>query len=309
MIKVEGLQKQYGKMQALKGVSFEIREGSIFGFVGPNGAGKTTTMKILATLMRPTAGHAYIDGIDVTRYPQKVREVLGYMPDFFGVYDRLKVTEYLDFYGSCYKIPVTRRKSIIADLLELVDLSHKADAYVDSLSRGMKQRLCLARCMVHDPKVLILDEPASGLDPRARVEMRELLRELKKMGKTIIISSHILPELAELCTEVGIIEVGELVAVGTLDRITAQLSHDRLIQIRVETRLEETTQLLQESPGVVAVTETADGVLQVSFSGDSAEQRELLRRLVLAELPVLSFAETSNSLEDLFMRITRGVVQ
>lgn len=309
MIKVEGLQKQYGKMQALKGVSFEIREGSIFGFVGPNGAGKTTTMKILATLMRPTAGHAYIDGIDVTRYPQKVREVLGYMPDFFGVYDRLKVTEYLDFYGSCYKIPVTRRKSIIADLLELVDLSHKADAYVDSLSRGMKQRLCLARCMVHDPKVLILDEPASGLDPRARVEMRELLRELKKMGKTIIISSHILPELAELCTEVGIIEVGELVAVGAIDRITAQLSHDRLIQIRVETRLEETTQLLQESPGVVAVTETADGVLQVSFSGDSAEQRELLRRLVLAELPVLSFAETSNSLEDLFMRITRGVVQ
>ncbi|MDA8212765.1 MAG: ABC transporter ATP-binding protein [Clostridia bacterium] len=309
MIKVEGLQKQYGKMQALKGVSFEIKEGSIFGFVGPNGAGKTTTMKILATLMRPTAGHAYIDGIDVTRYPQKVREVLGYMPDFFGVYDRLKVTEYLDFYGSCYKIPVTRRKSIIADLLELVDLSHKADAYVDSLSRGMKQRLCLARCMVHDPKVLILDEPASGLDPRARVEMRELLRELKKMGKTIIISSHILPELAELCTEVGIIEVGELVAVGTLDRITAQLSHDRLIQIKVETRLEETTQLLQESPGVVAVTETADGVLQVSFSGDSAEQRELLRRLVLAELPVLSFAETSNSLEDLFMRITRGVVQ
>lgn len=309
MIKVEGLQKQYGKMQALKGVSFEIKEGSIFGFVGPNGAGKTTTMKILATLMRPTAGHAYIDGIDVTRYPQKVREVLGYMPDFFGVYDRLKVTEYLDFYGSCYKIPVTRRKSIIADLLELVDLSHKADAYVDSLSRGMKQRLCLARCMVHDPKVLILDEPASGLDPRARVEMRELLRELKKMGKTIIISSHILPELAELCTEVGIIEVGELVAVGAIDRITAQLSHDRLIQIRVETRLEETTQLLQESPGVVAVTETADGVLQVSFSGDSAEQRELLRRLVLAELPVLSFAETSNSLEDLFMRITRGVVQ
>lgn len=309
MIKVEGLQKQYGKMQALKGVSFEIKEGSIFGFVGPNGAGKTTTMKILATLMRPTAGHAYIDGIDVTRYPQKVREVLGYMPDFFGVYDRLKVTEYLDFYGSCYKIPVTKRKSIIADLLELVDLSHKADAYVDSLSRGMKQRLCLARCMVHDPKVLILDEPASGLDPRARVEMRELLRELKKMGKTIIISSHILPELAELCTEVGIIEVGELVAVGAIDRITAQLSHDRLIQIKVEARLEETTQLLQESPGVVAVTETADGVLQVSFSGDSAEQRELLRRLVLAELPVLSFAETSNSLEDLFMRITRGVVQ
>lgn len=309
MIRVEGLSKQYGKLQALKDVTFKIDEGSIFGFVGPNGAGKTTAMKVLATLMRPTAGQAFIDGIDVIKYPKKVRQVMGYMPDFFGVYDRLKVTEYLDFYASCYRIPETSRKGILSDLLELVDLSHKADAYVDSLSRGMKQRLCLARSLVHDPRVLILDEPASGLDPRARVEMRELLRELKGMGKTIIISSHILPELAELCTHVGIIEAGGLVAVGTVEEINGQLSNDRLIQVRVRTGQAEVLPVIQEHPGVAAVTETADGVLQVSFSGDQAQQAELLRSLVVAGVPVVSFAETSNSLEDLFMRITKGVVQ
>ncbi|WP_418791925.1 ATP-binding cassette domain-containing protein [Phosphitispora sp. TUW77] len=309
MIRVAGLAKHYGKFEALKGVSFSIEEGSIFGFVGPNGAGKTTTMKIMATLLTPTAGQAYIDDIDVIRHPQKVRQLIGYMPDFFGVYDRLKVTEYLDFYASCYRIAVDRRRNIIADLLELVDLSHKADVYVDSLSRGMKQRLCLARCLVHDPKVLILDEPASGLDPRARVEIRELLRELKKMGKTIIISSHILSELAELCTHVGIIEAGELVAEGTVEQITAQLSSDRLIQVKVSSGQEAAVEVIREQPGVAAVTETADGVLQVSFSGDSTGQAELLRRLITAGIPVLSFAETSNSLEDLFMRITRGVVQ
>ena len=307
MIKVEGLSKIYGKTEALKGVSFEIEQGSIFGFVGPNGAGKTTTLKILATLMVPTEGKAYIDGVDVTKYPKKVRSLMGYMPDFFGVYERIKVTEYLDFYASCYGISRGKRKSIIADLLELTDLSYKADAYVDSLSRGMKQRLCLARSLVHDPKVLLLDEPASGLDPRARVEMRELLRELKNMGKSIIISSHILPELAELCTEVGIIEGGELIAVGSVDDITAQLQQEKLIQVKVREKISEARAMIEENPWVVAVNETADGVLQVRFSGDGEEQQKLLRALVLAELPVLSFAESSNSLEDLFMQITKGV--
>ena len=307
MIKIEGLKKTYGKMQALKGVSFEIEQGSIFGFVGPNGAGKTTTLKILATLMVPTEGKAYIDGVDVTKYPKKIRALMGYMPDFFGVYERIKVTEYLDFYASCYGISGGKRKSIIADLLELTDLSVKADAYVDSLSRGMKQRLCLARSLVHDPKVLLLDEPASGLDPRARVEMRELLRELKNMGKSIIISSHILPELAELCTEVGIIEGGELIAVGSVEDITAQLEQEKLIQIKVQGKVSEARVLIEENPWVEAVNETADGVLQVRFSGNGEEQQGLLRALVLAELPVLSFAESSNSLEDLFMQITKGV--
>lgn len=309
MIKLEGLKKTYGKMEALKGVSFEIEQGSIFGFVGPNGAGKSTTLKILATLMVPTEGKAYIDGVDVTKYPKKVRALMGYMPDFFGVYERMKVTEYLDFYASCYRIPGGKRKSIIADLLELTDLSFKAEAYVDSLSRGMKQRLCLARSLVHDPKVLLLDEPASGLDPRARVEMRELLRELKNMGKSIVISSHILPELAELCTEVGIIEGGELVAVGSVDDITAQLQQEKLIQIKVREKSIAASALIEENPWVVALNETADGVLQVRFSGDGEEQQKLLRALVLADLPVLSFAESSNSLEDLFMQITKGVGQ
>lgn len=309
MIKVEGLKKTYGKMEALKGVSFEIEQGSIFGFVGPNGAGKSTTLKILATLMVPTEGKAYIDGVDVTKYPKKVRALMGYMPDFFGVYERIKVTEYLDFYASCYGIPGGKRKSIIADLLELTDLSFKAEEYVDSLSRGMKQRLCLARSLVHDPKVLLLDEPASGLDPRARVEMRELLRELKNMGKSIIISSHILPELAELCTEVGIIEGGELIAVGSVDDITAQLQQETLIQIKVRENSLAARCLIEENPWVVALNETADGVLQVRFSGDGEEQQKLLRTLVLADLPVLSFAESSNSLEDLFMQITKGVGQ
>jgi len=307
MIKVEGLQKTYGKMEALKGVSFEIKQGSIFGFVGPNGAGKTTTLKILATLMVPTKGKAYIDGVDVTKHPKKVRRLMGYMPDFFGVYERIKVTEYLDFYASCYGISGGKRKSIIADLLELTDLTYKADAYVDSLSRGMKQRLCLARSLVHDPKVLLLDEPASGLDPRARVEMRELLRELKNMGKSIIISSHILPELAELCTEVGIIEGGELIAVGSMEEITVQLNQEKLLQVKVKEKVTEAKAMIEESPWVAAVNETADGVLQVRFSGNGEEQQKLLRTLVLAELPVLSFAETSNSLEDLFMQITKGV--
>lgn len=307
MIKVEGLRKIYGKMEALKGVSFEIEQGSIFGFVGPNGAGKTTTLKILATLMVPTEGKAYIDGVDVTKHPKKVRSLMGYMPDFFGVYERIKVTEYLDFYASCYGISRGKRRSIIADLLELTDLNFKADAYVDSLSRGMKQRLCLARSLVHDPKVLLLDEPASGLDPRARVEMRELLRELKDMGKSIIISSHILPELAELCTEVGIIEGGELVAVGSVDDITAQLQQEKLIQVKIKEKISAARALIEENPWVVAVNETADGVLQVRFSGDGEEQLKLLRALVLADFPVLSFAESSNSLEDLFMQITKGV--
>ena len=307
MIKVEGLKKTYGKMEALKGVSFEIEQGSIFGFVGPNGAGKSTTLKILATLMAPTEGKAFIDGVDVIKYPKKVRALMGYMPDFFGVYERIKVTEYLDFYASCYRVAERKRRSIIADLLELTDLSFKADAYVDSLSRGMKQRLCLARSLVHDPKVLLLDEPASGLDPRARVEMRELLRELKNMGKSIIISSHILPELAELCTEVGIIEGGELIAVGSVDDITAQLQQEKLIQVKVQEKIEAARAIVEENPWVVAVNETADGVLQVRFSGNGEEQQKLLRALVLAELPVLSFAESSNSLEDLFMQITKGV--
>jgi ABC-2 type transport system ATP-binding protein len=309
VISIEGLTKQYGNMQALKDVNFSIGEGSIFGFVGPNGAGKSTTIKILATLLTPTSGHAYINGVDVTKHPKEVRRLIGYMPDFFGVYDRLKVTEYLDFYASCYHVPTNKRRGIIMDLLELTDLSFKADAYVDSLSRGMKQRLCLARCLVHDPKVLLLDEPASGLDPRARVEMRELLRELRNMGKSIIVSSHILPELAEMCDQIGIIESGELKAFGSVEEITSRLNQDKLIRIAIHGPKQQGLNLIEQNPWVRGVTDTDEGMLQISFTGDASEQTKLLATLVAGGVPVLSFTEVNNSLEDLFMRITEGVVQ
>jgi ABC-2 type transport system ATP-binding protein len=309
VISIEGLTKQYGNMQALKDVNFSIGEGSIFGFVGPNGAGKSTTIKILATLLTPTSGHAYINGVDVTKNPKEVRRLIGYMPDFFGVYDRLKVTEYLDFYASCYHVPTNKRRGIIMDLLELTDLSFKADAYVDSLSRGMKQRLCLARCLVHDPKVLLLDEPASGLDPRARVEMRELLRELRNMGKSIIVSSHILPELAEMCDQIGIIESGELKAFGSVEEITSRLNQDKLIRIAIHGPKQQGLNLIEQNPWVRGVTDTDEGMLQISFTGDASEQTKLLATLVAGGVPVLSFTEVNNSLEDLFMRITEGVVQ
>jgi len=218
MIRVESLVKIYGKVRALDGLSFSVPERSIFGFVGPNGAGKTTTLKILATLLLPDSGKAWIAGSEVSVEPDQVKKNLGYMPDFFGVYSNLKANEYLEFYAQACGIPAARAKPVAKDLLELMDLSHKAGEFVEALSRGMKQRLCLARALVHDPPVLLLDEPASGLDPRARIEMRELLRELSTMGKTILISSHILSELAELCTNIGIIDQGRLVASGTIRR-------------------------------------------------------------------------------------------
>ena len=211
MPEIYELNKKYGKFTALDSLSMNITENSIFGFVGPNGAGKTTTMKIMAGLLKADSGSIFVNGEDILKNPKSIREKIGYMPDFFGVYDDLKVTEYMDFYAGMYYIPYADRPELIDNLLEIVDLSNKKDSYVDGLSRGMKQRLCLARSLIHDPDLLILDEPASGLDPRARVEMKEILKRLREMGKTIIISSHILPELAEMCSEVGIIDQGKLV--------------------------------------------------------------------------------------------------
>jgi len=233
MIEIENLTKTYGSFTALKSMSMSIAKGTVFGFVGPNGAGKSTTMSILATLLAPTSGTAKVGGYEVTRHPQEVRKLIGYMPDFFGVYDHFKTTEYLHFYGASYGIPRAEREKMIPQLLELVNLTDKADFYVDSLSRGMKQRLCLARCLVHDPELLILDEPASGLDPRARIEMREILKELKSMGKTIMISSHILPELAEMVDEIGVIEHGELIAKGKVQDIQNRMRTNRTLHIRL----------------------------------------------------------------------------
>jgi ABC-2 type transport system ATP-binding protein len=293
-------------MEALKGLSLEIDKGTVFGFVGPNGAGKSTSMSILATLLEPTSGKAYVGGYEVTSHPRQVRKLIGYMPDFFGVYDNLTAEEYLDFYGANYDIPVQERRQIIPQLLELVNLSHKRDAYVDSLSRGMKQRLGLARCLVHNPEVLILDEPASGLDPRARIELREILKELRDMGKTIIISSHILPELAEMCDVIGVIEEGNLIAFGKVEEIYARMQEKRVLRIRLVDRMEDALTHLKQQPLVSNVTREGNWAV-VGFSGHDQQQVELLRSLALAGLPVAAFNEAEGNLEEIFLEITKGV--
>lgn len=306
MIKIDKLTKKYGKVHALKELSFEVEKGTVFGFVGPNGAGKSTTMAILSTLLAPTSGTAYVGGYDVVKHPKQVRNLIGYMPDFFGVYDNLKTEEYLNFYAESYGIPIHERKKIIPQLLELVNLSHKTDQYVDTLSRGMKQRLGLARCLVHNPEVLILDEPASGLDPRARIEMKDILKELRNMGKTIIISSHILPELAELSDIIGVIEEGELVAMGNVDEINNKLKGQKQLKINILAKLDEASMRLKEFPYINSVEISGQNIL-VGFSGTDEEQQELLRFLVEANYPIMSFTESEGNLEDIFLEITKGV--
>ena len=311
IIEIQNLTHRYGKLTAVNDVSIEIEEGTIFGFVGPNGAGKTTTMRVLSTLLRPTSGDARVCGCSVRKDPRGVRRQIGYMPDFFGVYNEMKVWEYLDFFGDCYDIPGKKRQGLIGDLLELVDLAHRRDDYVDSLSRGMKQRLCLARTLAHDPQVLILDEPASGLDPRARIEIRELLRELRAMGKTIFFSSHILLEVAEVCDSIGIIEAGQLIACGTLQEIQSH-QQTRRLRIALTGRVEEAEQILQSIPGVTQVQvvsrTTRRSELEADFVGDDTLQTTILARLMEAKLPILGFQEERVELEDIFMRVTKGIV-
>ena len=303
-IAVQGLVKQYGRLAALNGVSFSVPRGSIYGFLGPNGAGKTTTLRILATLLQPTGGQAWVAGEDVTRHPAAARRHIGYMPDFFGVYDDLTVREYLEFYAQAHGVPRVRWPKTIADLLELVDLGYKRDEFVETLSRGMKQRLGLTRCLVHDPEVLLLDEPASGLDPRARVEMREVLKEIASMGKAVLISSHILPELEDLSTEVGIIHRGRMVASGTVESILAQLGGSRVLEARTLDQAEQAGSILEGLPGVSDVEILGEeGLVRAACSADSAGQAAILRTLVEAGIPVVSF-NAVQELEDLFLALT-----
>ncbi|WP_026673298.1 ABC transporter ATP-binding protein [Alkalihalobacterium bogoriense] len=306
MIETVNLTKKYGSFTALDNLNLSISEGTVFGFVGQNGAGKSTTFQILATLMSPTYGTAYINGLDVTKESVKVRRLIGYMPDFFGVYDQFKAIEYLDFYGASYGLSVEERAAVIPQLLELVNLTHKKDSYVDLLSRGMKQRLCLARSLIHDPKVLILDEPASGLDPRARVEMREILKELKTMGKTIIISSHILPELAEMCDEIGVIDNGKLVATGTVSEIQDKLQQQKIIQITVNDEHERAVRFFEDDPSVFNVVLDESGMIQFGYKGSDKDQQALLKKAVLADISMISFKHLEKNLEDVFMEITKG---
>jgi ABC-2 type transport system ATP-binding protein len=319
IIEMRGLTKRYRQLTAVEELDLAVEEGSVFGFVGPNGAGKTTTMRILATLLRPTAGEAWVAGHSVVDERRAVRRAVGYMPDFFGVYGDMKVWEYLDFFAACYEIPAETRRQLVDDLLELVDLTHRREDYVDALSRGMKQRLCLARALAHDPQVLILDEPASGLDPRARIEIRELLRELQAMGKTIFVSSHILSEIEEVCTHVGIIEEGHLVAVGTLDEMRKRIQAQRVVSIGLLGQdedqrgraIQDAQAWLEGWPDVVQVEPAAEngaGDLRVTFSGDDEALVRLLRDMVGAAIPVAMFREETGDLEDVFMRLTKGVV-
>ncbi|KLV28273.1 ABC transporter ATP-binding protein [Niallia circulans] len=307
MIEIKGLSKKYGKFTALEPLDLQIEAGCVFGFVGQNGAGKSTTFSILATLLAPTSGTATINGADIIKQPKEVRKQLGYMPDFFGVYDQLKAEEYLDFYGASYGISAAQREKLIPQLLELVNLSHKRKEYVDLLSRGMKQRLCLARSLIHDPAVLILDEPASGLDPRARIEMREILKELKNMGKTILISSHILPELAEMCDVIGILDQGKLVAQGTVSAIQQQLQSEKIINVKTFD-VQKTIAFLEESPRITKIEVLEDGkAIQFLFKGGDKEQLELLKTAIQKEIPIISFSEMESNLEDVFMEITKEV--
>ncbi|OPY61098.1 MAG: putative ABC transporter ATP-binding protein YbhF [Pelotomaculum sp. PtaU1.Bin065] len=303
MIEFNGVSKNFGATRALEQFSLTVRQGLVYGLIGPNGAGKTTAMSILATLQLPGAGTVTVDGRDVVREAGEVRGRIGYMPDFFGVYDDLRAAEYLEFFAAAYHIPAGQRSRLAAGLLELVDLPDKAGVYVDSLSRGMKQRLALARCLVHDPKVLILDEPASGLDPRARAEMKEIIRHLKQMDKTVLISSHILPELAEVCDEVAIMDKGKLVACGTVAEITAVSRGARQMRIEVLDRAEELADYLATRPGVS--DSHADGpAVQFIFSGEQAEQAGLLQAIITAGWPVAEFGEVKRNLEEAFMAVT-----
>ena len=304
MLKIENLCKSYGKFQAVNNLSLHIPKGEIFGFVGPNGAGKTTTMRIICGLLDATSGKVLAGGIDVINKPRELKSKIGYMPDFFGVYDDLKVMEYLEFYASIYNIKGKEKEKVCNDLLELVDLTEKRDFYVDTLSRGMKQRLCLARSLVHNPELLILDEPASGMDPRARMEMKEILRTLKSMGKTILVSSHILPELAELCTSIGIIEKGQVVMSGTVEEITRKVYHTQTIRIKVIDKVEETIRVLQEYPDVDGANVVSENVVEASFKGDDIFMKSLLLRLIQSNIPVVAFNQLDGSLEDIFMRVT-----
>ncbi len=308
MIEVRNFTKRYGDFVAVDDLSFTINQGEIFGFIGPNGAGKSTTIRFLATLLRPTSGEGRVAGHSVVTDPMAVRRVIGFMPDDFGVYDGMKVWEFLDFFAVAYEIPLAHRRQIIGQVLELLDLSDKRDDYVNGLSKGMKQRLCLAKTLVHDPPVLILDEPASGLDPRARLEMKALLTELKGMGKTILVSSHILSELADFCTSIGIIERGKLLAAGSIQEIQRQLRSHRVLHVRVLDETTERAESILRDDGGIRSLKVFDHTLTAEFEGQDADLAHLLGRLIGAGVAVHSFSEQELSLEDVFMMITKGIV-
>jgi ABC-2 type transport system ATP-binding protein len=307
MIELNEFGKDYGVFTAVERLSLKIEAGEMFGFIGPNGAGKSTTIRFLATLLKASRGEGTVNGHSVTRDPMAVRQSVGYMPDNFGVYDGMKVWEFLDFFAVAYRLPYGKRKQVINDVLELLDLGHKRDDFVNGLSRGMKQRLCLAKTLVHDPPVLILDEPTSGLDPRARVEIKAIFKELRRLGKTIMISSHILSELADCCTSVGIMERGQLLLHGPIQEVYRQLRGNRIIEVRFSSNMDVGLSVIRSNPHTRDVQQDVQSAV-VELATDDAGVTELLNQLVYNKVGVTSFADRDPTLEDVFMRVTKGLV-
>jgi ABC-2 type transport system ATP-binding protein len=307
MIELTGFGKDYGDFTAVKDLHLRIEKGELFGFIGPNGAGKSTTIRFLATLLRASRGDGSVNGFSVNQSPMDVRRSIGYMPDDFGVYDGMKVWEFLDFFAVAYKIGRTQRHKVIVDVLELLDLTHKRNDYVNGLSRGMKQRLCLAKTLVHDPPVLILDEPTSGLDPRARIEVKALLKELRKMGKTILISSHILSELADCCTSIGIVERGQLLMHGPIDSVYRQIRRNRIVEVRFIEGMDAGVSIIRSSPHLRGLD--MEGMkLTAELETDDEGLAELLDDLIRQGVRIKSFNDKDPTLEDVFMLVTKGLV-
>lgn len=303
MLKIHGLKKKFRNFQALNGLDMEIEEGALYGFVGPNGAGKTTAIRIITGLLLPDEGTVEIAGRDAIRYREEVKMEFGYVPDEFGMYDNLKVWEYMEFFASCYGMTGLVARSRCTELLEQVRLDDRADAFVDSLSRGMKQRLCLARALIHDPKLLVLDEPTSGMDPRNRMEFKEVLKELCADGKTILVSSHILSELSQMCTDIGIIDAGKIVLSGNMTEILQKVNDSNPLLIKVYDQKETAIRLLREEPAVKTIT-IREGDIAVRFHGGAKAEAALLRKLVEAGIPVSGFIREQGDLESIFMQIT-----
>ncbi len=303
MLRIENLKKVFGRTVALDGLNMTVEQGALYGFVGPNGAGKTTTIKTIIGLLAPDEGRVLVNDIDVAREPGRVMARIGYVPDAFGVYDNLKVSEYMEFFASCYGLTGLKARKRGQMLLEQVGLDDKADFYVEGLSRGMQQRLCLARALIHNPPVLIMDEPTAGLDPRTRYEFKEILKELQNQGKTILISSHILPELAEICTDIGVVDQGRMVFEGTMEEILAQINVASPLLISVSGSQKEALAILRDHPEVETIT-IRDEDIVVGFSGDKRDEGALLKQLVDAGVKVYGFVRERGNLESVFMQIT-----
>ena len=303
MLRIENLTKVFGRTVALDGLNMTVEQGALYGFVGPNGAGKTTTIKTIIGLLAPDDGRVLVNGLDVSRERSRVMARIGYVPDAFGVYDNLKVSEYMEFFAACYGLTGLKARKRCQMLLGQVGLDDKEDFYVEGLSRGMKQRLCLARALIHNPPVLIMDEPTAGLDPRTRYEFKEILKELQGQGKTILISSHILPELAEICTDIGVVDQGRMVFEGSMDEILAQINVSSPLLISVSGSQQEALKILRSHPEVETISIREEDIV-VGFSGDKKDEGALLQTLVEAGVKVYGFVREKGSLESVFMQIT-----